>query len=83
VVDSLRIVTPDDVQVLDPTKENVLTLVTCYPFDFIGHAPKRYIIRARQIAGGTPTKRFAAMGPPPEAAQPPVAETAGDAVNKP
>jgi len=83
VVDSLKIVTPDDVQVLDPTKENVLTLVTCYPFDFIGHAPKRYIIRARQITGGTPTKRFVAMGPPPEAAQPPVAETAGDAVNKP
>ena len=83
MVDSLKIVTPDDVQVLDPTKENVLTLVTCYPFDFIGHAPKRYIIRARQITGGTPTKRFVAMGPPPGAAQPPLAETAGDAVNKP
>ena len=83
VVDSLKIVNPDDVQVLDPTKENVLTLVTCYPFDFIGHAPKRYIIRARQIAGGAPSKRFVAMGPPAEAAQPPAAETGAEAVNTP
>jgi sortase A len=40
------IVGPDDVYVLDTTKEPTLTLVTCYPFDFIGHAPKRFIIQA-------------------------------------
>ncbi len=40
------IVGPDDVYVLDSTKEPTLTLVTCYPFDFIGHAPKRFIIQA-------------------------------------
>ena len=40
------IVGPDDVYVLDPTEQPTLTLVTCYPFDFIGHAPKRYIIQA-------------------------------------
>ena len=40
------IVGPDDVYVLDPTPQPALTLVTCYPFEFIGHAPKRFIIRA-------------------------------------
>ena len=40
------IVTPDDVSVLDPTPERSLTLVTCYPFYFIGSAPQRYIVRA-------------------------------------
>ena len=40
------IVEPDDVYVLDPTPYKTLTLVTCYPFEFIGHAPHRYIIRA-------------------------------------
>jgi len=49
-VASTRIVNPEDVSVLDPTAQPTLTLVTCYPFEFIGHAPKRYIIRADQIA---------------------------------
>jgi sortase A len=40
------IVTPDDVSVLDPTLERTLTLVTCYPFYFVGSAPQRYIVRA-------------------------------------
>ena len=43
------IVGPGDVYVLDPTTDPTLTLVTCYPFDFIGHAPKRYIVRAELI----------------------------------
>ena len=47
-VSKTLIVGPDDVYVLDPTKEPTLTLVTCYPFDFIGHAPKRFIIQATQ-----------------------------------
>ena len=46
VVESIRIVQPDDVSVLDPTSSPVLTLVTCYPFYFIGSAPQRYIVRA-------------------------------------
>jgi sortase A len=41
------IVNPEDVYVLDPTSTPSLTLVTCYPFTFIGHAPKRYIVRAQ------------------------------------
>jgi sortase A len=44
-----RIVQPDDVYVLNPTAHPVLTLVTCYPFQFIGHAPKRFIVRANLV----------------------------------
>jgi sortase A len=40
------IVKPDAVWVLDQTDNPVLTLVTCYPFNFIGHAPERYIVKA-------------------------------------
>ena len=40
------IVGPDDVYVLDPTEQPTLTLVTCYPFEFIGHAPQRFIVQA-------------------------------------
>jgi len=46
---SLRIVEPDTVGVLAPSGENVLTLVTCYPFYYVGPAPKRWIVRARQV----------------------------------
>jgi sortase A len=40
------IVTPDDLSVLAPTNEPTLTLVTCYPFSYVGHAPKRFIVEA-------------------------------------
>ena len=40
------IVDPEDVSVLDPTPVQSLTLVTCYPFYFIGSAPQRFIVRA-------------------------------------
>lgn len=46
VVESVKILSPDDVQVLDPTSSPVLTLVTCYPFYFVGSAPQRWIVRA-------------------------------------
>jgi sortase A len=45
-VSEIRIVTPEDTHVLDPTPVPTLTLVTCFPFYFIGHAPKRYIVTA-------------------------------------
>ena len=45
-VTSIVIVDPSDVSVLAPTEERTLTLVTCYPFYFVGHAPKRYIVKA-------------------------------------
>jgi len=45
-VSSILIVDPDDVSVLDPTGEPTITLVTCYPFYYVGHAPKRFIVKA-------------------------------------
>ena len=48
-VESLRVVEPDNVGVLAPSGHNVLTLVTCYPFYFVGPAPQRWIVRARQV----------------------------------
>ena len=45
-VERTRIVNPDDVWVLDPTGRPSLTLVTCYPFSYIGSAPQRFIVRA-------------------------------------
>ncbi len=46
VVDKVEIVNPDNVGVLRPTSVSSLTLVTCYPFYFIGSAPQRYIVHA-------------------------------------
>lgn len=46
VVTETQIVTPDDVSVLKATASPTLTLVTCFPFYFVGHAPKRYIVTA-------------------------------------
>jgi sortase A len=43
------IVKPEDVWVLDPTPVTTLTLISCWPFDYIGHAPERFIVRAEQI----------------------------------
>jgi sortase A len=45
-VDGTRIVNPDEVWVLDPIGHPALTLVTCYPFTYIGSAPQRFIVRA-------------------------------------
>ncbi len=41
-----RIVDPAAVEVLAPTKRDALTLVTCYPFYYPGHAPQRFTLRA-------------------------------------
>jgi len=46
VIRATRIVGPDDVSVLNPTQSPTLTLVTCYPFNYIGAAPKRFIVQA-------------------------------------
>jgi sortase A len=46
-VERTTIVDPSDVWVLDPTDHGALTLVTCYPFSYIGSAPQRFIVRAR------------------------------------
>ena len=48
-VERTWIVEPEDVSVLDPTPSRSLTLVTCYPFYFVGSAPQRFIVRAVSV----------------------------------
>jgi len=45
-VDRISIVEPDDVSVLAPSRDPLVTLVTCHPFYFVGAAPKRFIVQA-------------------------------------
>jgi sortase A len=54
-VESLMVVEPDNVGVLAASGGNVLTMVTCYPFSYIGNAPRRFIVRARQVSPQTPS----------------------------
>lgn len=49
---STSIVPPADTGVLAPAARDALTLVTCYPFHYIGSAPKRFIVRAEREGGG-------------------------------
>ncbi len=46
---STKVVSPNDVAVLEPDGREILTLVTCYPFYFIGPAPSRFIVRAERV----------------------------------
>jgi sortase A len=46
---STRVVGPSNVAVLDPGGNEILTLVTCYPFYFIGPAPGRFVVRAERV----------------------------------
>lgn len=48
-VDSTKVVNPEEIEVLADTEENILTLVTCYPFKYIGSAPRRFIVRATKV----------------------------------
>jgi sortase A len=48
-VDALSVVEPSDTGALQSTAASVCTLVTCFPFDYIGAAPRRFIVRASQI----------------------------------
>jgi sortase A len=48
-VTETEIVPPSYVQVLNPAAGRDLTLVTCYPFSYLGHAPKRFIVHAKRI----------------------------------
>jgi sortase A len=45
-VEEIRIVGPKDTGVLTESSEGVLTLVTCYPFGYVGPAPRRFVVRA-------------------------------------
>jgi len=48
-VDSTKVVKPEETEALEDDGHDTLTLVTCYPFNFVGSAPKRFIVRARRI----------------------------------
>ena len=48
------VVGPNDVWVLDPTDRPTLTLITCYPFSYVGKAPRRFIVRAERTTAPEP-----------------------------
>jgi sortase A len=54
-VESTAVVPPTDVGVLAPTGGRTLTLITCFPFSYLGPAPKRFIVRARAARAGEQT----------------------------
>jgi sortase A len=53
-VDTIKVVAPEDMEVLDRSDDAILTLVTCYPFYYVGPAPKRFIVRAHRIPTNQP-----------------------------
>jgi sortase A len=53
-VRELSIVEPDDLSVLAPQEKPTLTLITCYPFTYVGNAPQRFIVRAERLASAAP-----------------------------
>jgi sortase A len=55
-VEWIKITTPEDISVIEPTQGNAVTLVGCYPFYHVGPAPKRFIVRAVPTAGPAPGK---------------------------
>jgi sortase A len=50
VVDHIEIVKPTDVRVLEPGSGSKITLVTCYPFYYVGSAPERYIVQGSRTS---------------------------------
>jgi sortase A len=48
-VDWIQITAPSDTAILAPSTKPAITLVTCYPFHFIGAAPERYVVHAHQL----------------------------------
>ena len=55
-VEWTEVVQPQDTHVLDETEGPAITLVTCYPFSYVGPAPKRFIVRARKVEEGRNTE---------------------------
>ena len=55
-VEDTSVVEPRDTWVLNETPKPVLTLVTCYPFTYVGSAPNRFIVRADQQPGRVATR---------------------------
>lgn len=59
VIDGIQIVQPENVSVLDPTPSPSLTLVTCFPFYYVGSAPQRFVVKA-SLKSSSQTKESAA-----------------------
>jgi len=55
-VSAIHIVKPTDVHLLAPTRKPTITLVTCYPFHYIGDAPKRYVVTAEMVKIQAPSE---------------------------
>jgi sortase A len=55
-VETVEVVDPSQLTVLGPTPDSTLTLITCYPFYFVGAAPERFIVRARRISSAGESK---------------------------
>jgi len=51
LVESIEVVAPTDIRVLESSNGHDLTLLTCFPFHYVGPAPNRFIVRAREVAG--------------------------------
>ena len=51
VVESTRVVDPGDTRVMESRGRQELTLITCYPFSFVGAAPTRFVVHARLLTG--------------------------------
>ena len=62
-VNTLTVVSPKDTWVLNPTRTPTLTLVTCYPFTYIGSAPQRFIVHAVASLAAPTTARPSSVTP--------------------
>jgi sortase A len=50
-VESIEVVAPTDIRVLESSTGHDLTLLTCFPFHYVGPAPKRLVVLAREVEG--------------------------------
>jgi sortase A len=73
-VTSTEVVPPQDVSVVKAGAHPELTLITCYPFDYIGPAPDRFIVKARQISAAPEQRLAEASVQPAPSPRPPSQE---------
>jgi len=65
---STATVPPEDVGVLARTGHPEITLVTCYPFDYVGSAPERFVVKARLVSQVVSERRRSSLPPSPPSA---------------
>lgn len=65
-VESIEVVEPANVEVLADSADPTLTLITCYPFRYIGPAPQRFVVRAKQVSSDLPTEADVSQQPGPD-----------------